>query len=86
MTRNGAIGKSCFLRIAVIELSGRLTAIAVSLLKIANDLRRMNTEPLAGLGGTGLPALRPGSSIMPNVTGIRVNLKFDRPAKQDATR
>jgi fumarate hydratase, class II len=39
--------------------------IAVSLMKIANDLRWMNSGPLAGLGEIALPALQPGSSIMP---------------------
>src|SRR5262249_33915240 len=39
--------------------------IAVSLTKIANDLRWMNSGPLAGLGEIALPALQPGSSIMP---------------------
>ncbi len=38
---------------------------AVSLMKIANDLRWMNSGPLAGLGEIALPALQPGSSIMP---------------------
>ncbi|MDE2051604.1 MAG: class II fumarate hydratase [Gammaproteobacteria bacterium] len=48
-----------------VELSGQLKAIAVSLMKIANDLRWMNSGPLAGLGEISLPALQPGSSIMP---------------------
>jgi fumarate hydratase class II len=48
-----------------VELSGQLKVIAVSLLKIANDLRWMNSGPLAGLGEISLPALQPGSSIMP---------------------
>jgi fumarate hydratase class II len=39
--------------------------VAVSLMKIANDLRWMNSGPLAGLGEIALPALQPGSSIMP---------------------
>ena len=39
--------------------------LAVSLMKIANDLRWMNSGPLAGLGEIALPALQPGSSIMP---------------------
>jgi fumarate hydratase, class II len=39
--------------------------VAVSLTKIANDLRWMNSGPLAGLGEIALPALQPGSSIMP---------------------
>jgi fumarate hydratase class II len=50
---------------AAVELSGQLKTIAVSLVKIANDLRWMNSGPLAGLGEIALPALQPGSSIMP---------------------
>jgi len=50
---------------AAVELSGQLKTIAVSLIKIANDLRWMNSGPLAGLGEIELPALQPGSSIMP---------------------
>jgi len=48
-----------------VEVSGQLKTLAVSLLKIANDLRWMNSGPLAGLGEITLPALQPGSSIMP---------------------
>ncbi len=48
-----------------VELSGQLKTIAVSLMKITNDLRWMNSGPLAGLGEISLPALQPGSSIMP---------------------
>ncbi|MFT4197162.1 MAG: class II fumarate hydratase [Pseudoxanthomonas sp.] len=48
-----------------VELSGQLNALAVALIKIANDLRWMNSGPLAGLGEIELPALQPGSSIMP---------------------
>jgi fumarate hydratase class II len=48
-----------------LELSGQLKVVAVSLMKIANDLRWMNSGPLAGLGEIALPALQPGSSIMP---------------------
>ncbi|MBD8879709.1 class II fumarate hydratase [Rhodanobacter sp. 7MK24] len=48
-----------------VELSGALKALAVALMKIANDLRWMNSGPLAGLGEIELPALQPGSSIMP---------------------
>jgi fumarate hydratase, class II len=47
------------------ELSGQLKVLAVSLMKISNDLRWMNSGPLAGLGEIALPALQPGSSIMP---------------------
>ena len=48
-----------------VELSGQLSALAVALMKIANDLRWMNSGPLAGLGEIELQALQPGSSIMP---------------------
>ena len=48
-----------------VELSGQLSALAVALMKIANDLRWMNSGPLAGLGEIELPTLQPGSSIMP---------------------
>ncbi|MCQ4163715.1 class II fumarate hydratase [Tahibacter harae] len=50
---------------AAVELSGQLNALACALMKIANDLRWMNSGPLAGLGEIELPALQPGSSIMP---------------------
>jgi fumarate hydratase, class II len=48
-----------------VETSGQLKVLAVALMKIANDLRWMNSGPLAGLGEITLPALQPGSSIMP---------------------
>ncbi len=48
-----------------VELSGQLKVVGVSLMKISNDLRWMNSGPLAGLGEISLPALQPGSSIMP---------------------
>ncbi len=47
------------------ELSGQLKAFAVGLMKIANDLRLMNSGPQAGFGEIVLPPLQPGSSIMP---------------------
>ncbi len=50
---------------AAVELSGQLKVVAVSLMKIANDLRWMNSGPLTGLAEIALPALQPGSSIMP---------------------
>lgn len=49
----------------VVALSGQLKTTAVSIMKIANDLRWMNSGPLAGLGEIALEALQPGSSIMP---------------------
>jgi fumarate hydratase class II len=48
-----------------VNLSGVLKTIAVAVMKISNDLRWMNSGPLAGLGEIALPALQPGSSIMP---------------------
>src|SRR5512140_2157900 len=48
-----------------VELSGQLKATAVGLMKIADDLRWMNSGPIAGLGEIALPSLQPGSSIMP---------------------
>ena len=50
---------------AAVELSGQLKTVAVSLMKMANDLRWMNSGPIAGIGEIVLPALQPGSSIMP---------------------
>jgi fumarate hydratase class II len=47
------------------ELSGQLKTYAAGLMKIANDLRHMNSGPQAGLAEIALPALQPGSSIMP---------------------
>ncbi|MGU9951479.1 MAG: class II fumarate hydratase [Gammaproteobacteria bacterium WSBS_2016_MAG_OTU1] len=50
---------------AAVEMSGQLKTIAVGMMKISNDLRWMNSGPLAGLGEIELTALQPGSSIMP---------------------
>jgi fumarate hydratase class II len=50
---------------ASVELSGQLKTLACSLMKISNDLRLMNSGPMAGFGEIELPALQPGSSIMP---------------------
>jgi len=52
-------------RDSLVELSGQLRTIAVSLTKVANDLRWMGSGPRAGLGEINLPDLQPGSSIMP---------------------
>lgn len=52
-------------RDGLVELSGQLKTVAVSLTKIANDIRWMGSGPLTGLGEIGLPDLQPGSSIMP---------------------
>jgi fumarate hydratase class II len=50
---------------AIVELSGQVKTVAVSLMKIANDLRWMNSGPQAGLAEIRLQDLQPGSSIMP---------------------
>jgi fumarate hydratase class II len=52
-------------RDGLVETSGQLRTIAVSLTKICNDLRWMGSGPTAGLGEIALPDLQPGSSIMP---------------------
>lgn len=53
---------------AAVEVSGALKSIAVSLSKIANDIRWLGSGPRAGLGELILPAVQPGSSIMPGKT------------------
>ncbi|MCU0227725.1 MAG: class II fumarate hydratase [Bryobacterales bacterium] len=50
---------------AVVELSGQLKTYAAALMKIANDLRWMNSGPIHGIAEIALPSLQPGSSIMP---------------------
>ncbi len=50
---------------AIVALSGQLKVYAVAQMKIANDLRWMNSGPLAGLSEIELEALQPGSSVMP---------------------
>ena len=52
-------------RDSLVEASGQLRTIAVSLFKVSNDLRWMGSGPRAGLGEIALPDLQPGSSIMP---------------------
>jgi len=52
-------------RDASVETSGALKTIAVSLIKIANDIRWLASGPRLGLGEITLPATQPGSSIMP---------------------
>ena len=49
----------------IVQLSGTLKSLAVSLFKIANDIRWMGSGPVSGLGELKIPALQPGSSIMP---------------------
>ncbi len=50
---------------AVVECSGALKTVAVSLMKIANDIRWLGSGPRAGIGEIELPAVQPGSSMMP---------------------
>ncbi len=58
------LGLSCL--DTALETSGQLKTCAATLMKIANDLRWMNSGPGSGLGEISLPALQPGSSIMPD--------------------
>jgi fumarate hydratase class II len=67
---------------SALELSGALRVTAVTLLKIANDLRWMNSGPIAGLAEIELPALQPGSSIMPG----KVNPVIPEAVAQACTR
>ena len=50
---------------SIVEVSGVLNTLAVSLMKIANDIRWLGSGPRAGIGEIDLPAVQPGSSIMP---------------------
>jgi fumarate hydratase class II len=50
---------------AIVEASGALKTVAVSLMKIANDIRWLGSGPRCGIGEIVLPAIQPGSSIMP---------------------
>ena len=50
---------------AAVELANQLSTVATSLLKIANDIRWLSSGPRCGLGELSLPAVQPGSSIMP---------------------
>src|SRR5690606_33940725 len=50
---------------SAVEMSGALRTVAVSLVKICNDLRWMGSGPNTGLGEIAIPDLQPGSSIMP---------------------
>lgn len=56
----------------LVEVSGILNTLAVSLMKIANDIRLLGSGPRSGLGEICLPENEPGSSIMPG----KVNLYF----------
>ena len=62
---NASFFESLSCQDAIVELSGQGKTIAISLMKISNDLRWMNSGPLTGLGEIELKALQPGSSIMP---------------------
>lgn len=64
-TQNPNLYEALSCQDTVVELSGQCRVIAVSLMKIANDLRWMNSGPIAGLAEISLPAIQPGSSIMP---------------------
>jgi fumarate hydratase class II len=63
--QNESLFESLSSQDAAVETSGQLRVLAVGIMKMANDLRWMNSGPLAGIGEIELPALQPGSSIMP---------------------
>ena len=63
--QRATISRRCRRRTRRSSCRGSCATLAVALMKIANDLRWMNSGPLAGLGEIALPALQPGSSIMP---------------------
>ncbi|MBY6209141.1 MULTISPECIES: class II fumarate hydratase [Halomonas] len=65
LTPNDSFFASLGSQDAAVELSGQIKGLACVVMKIANDLRWMNSGPLAGLGEIELEALQPGSSIMP---------------------
>ena len=67
---------------AAAELSGQMKATASALMKIADDLRWMNSGPIAGIGEIALPSLQPGSSIMPG----KVNPVISEPVMMAAAR
>ena len=56
---------------AIVEASGALNILAVSLMKIANDIRYLGSGPRCGLGELSLPENEPGSSIMPGKVRVR---------------
>lgn len=59
----------------MVEVSGALNTVAVSLMKIANDIRFLASGPRCGLGEISLPENEPGSSIMPGqFTHLKLNL------------
>lgn len=53
---------------ALVEVSGALNTLAVSIMKIANDIRFLASGPRCGLGELSLPENEPGSSIMPGMS------------------
>jgi fumarate hydratase class II len=73
----------------VVNASGALRTVAVSLYKIANDIRWLGSGPRAGLGELALPAVQPGSSIMPGkvnpVIGESVTMVSAQVIGNDAT-
>ena len=60
-------------RDAYVFTAGALTSLAAALMKIANDIRLLNSGPQAGLGEVVLPAIQPGSSIMPGKVNPVIN-------------
>src|SRR5487761_120219 len=67
---------------AVVEMAASLKVLAVSFIKIANDLRLLSSGPSAGLGEINLPSVQPGSSIMPGKVNPSVAEMFNMVAFQ----
>lgn len=67
---------------AVVEMAASLKVLAVSFIKIANDLRLLSSGPAAGLGEINLPSVQPGSSIMPGKVNPSVAEMFNMVAFQ----
>ena len=61
---------------ALVQMSGSLNTVAVSLMKIANDIRFLASGPRCGLGELSLPENEPGSSIMPGMYDTYLIVKY----------
>ena len=61
---------------AMVEVHGALNVVAVSLMKVANDIRMLGSGPRCGLGEISLPENEPGSSIMPGDMAILILSSF----------
>ena len=67
---------------ALVEAHGALNTVAVSLMKIANDIRFLGSGPRCGLGELALPENEPGSSIMPGMDSFVQHIYFSHSSRQ----